>query len=171
MRTETVGGECLERCADHGQWLFINMLNPLAGALLALTLIFAPMLERQAQAAGFITAGFFTVADLPTTATLLQNGKVLTIGGSSAQLYDPATGTVSATGSMAQPLASHSATLLQNGKVLVAGVSNSLGGHEQRRTLRPCHRHLLRHRQHGSGSCRPHRYAAAKREGPRGRRE
>lgn len=64
------------------------------------------------------------------TATLLQNGKVLIAGGSddddldstlaSAELYDPATGTWSVTGSLHHPRLS-TATLLPNGKVLVAG--------------------------------------------------
>src|SRR5256885_3932366 len=66
------------------------------------------------------------------TATLLPNGKVLVAGGqgtgvnllSSAELYDPASGTWSATGSMTTARYLHTATLLPNGKVLVAGGSN-----------------------------------------------
>ena len=62
------------------------------------------------------------------TATLLPNGKVLVAGGSiaaaalsSAELYDPASGTWTATGSLGTARDSHTATLLPNGKVLVAG--------------------------------------------------
>ena len=62
------------------------------------------------------------------TATLLPNGQVLVAGGfnddgvlASAELYDPATGLWTATGSMATPRVDHTATLLPNGKVLVAG--------------------------------------------------
>src|SRR5580765_6219199 len=62
------------------------------------------------------------------TATLLPNGKVLVAGGSgssgnlsSAELYDPLTGTWAFTGSMKTNHAKHTATLLANGKVLVTG--------------------------------------------------
>jgi N-acetylneuraminic acid mutarotase len=70
------------------------------------------------------------------TATLLQNGMVLTAGGASnkedppsslasAELYNPATGTWSGTGSLNIDRFDHTATPLPNGKVLVAGGSNS----------------------------------------------
>src|SRR5205814_793375 len=62
------------------------------------------------------------------TATLLPNGKVLVAGGAtsggvfaSAELYDPASGTWTATGSLNTGRLDHTATLLPNGMVLVAG--------------------------------------------------
>lgn len=74
------------------------------------------------------------------TATLLADGRVLVAGGTpgeendrekdplaSAELYDPKTGTWSATGSMATPRKDHAATLLDNGMVLVAGGVRSEG--------------------------------------------
>ena len=71
------------------------------------------------------------------TATLLPNGKVLVAGGynstsgylSSAELYDPASGTWTATGSLSTARGYHTATLLPNGKVLVAGGYNSTSGY------------------------------------------
>ncbi len=66
------------------------------------------------------------------TATRLPSGQVLVAGGTasdgtafpwqtSAELYDPATGTWSFTGSMSGYRARHTATLLDSGKVLVVG--------------------------------------------------
>src|SRR5581483_2449620 len=73
------------------------------------------------------------------TATLLQTGKVLLAGGAvpspsdptfflqtaSAELYDPATGTFTATGSLNEARLNHSALLLPNGKVLIVGGQHS----------------------------------------------
>ena len=66
----------------------------------------------------------------PVTATLLLDGRVLVTGvsssseeplSSSAELYDPRTGSWTATGSMIEPRYAYTATRLTNGKVLVAG--------------------------------------------------
>jgi len=65
------------------------------------------------------------------TGTLLADGRVLVAGGNgsdtqeiplkTAELYDPASGTFAATGSMAIPRDGHSATALRSGEVLVVG--------------------------------------------------
>jgi N-acetylneuraminic acid mutarotase len=64
------------------------------------------------------------------TATLLQNGQVLVVGGAtevggyataSTELYDPVANTWSSAGSLTSTLVLHTATLLPNGKVLVTG--------------------------------------------------
>jgi N-acetylneuraminic acid mutarotase len=82
-------------------------------------------------------AGHLGIARTGHTATLLANGKVLVAGGdaftertsdhtisfsgSTAELYDPATGAWTPTGSPIVPRLGHAAALLPNGKVLVVG--------------------------------------------------
>ena len=59
------------------------------------------------------------------TATLLVNGKVLLVGSigdtASAELFDPGSGSFSATGALIQARTHHTATLLPNGNVLILG--------------------------------------------------
>jgi len=83
------------------------------------------------------STGAMSTAREYSTATLLANGQVLVTGGynyrysytylATAEVYDPATGTWSATGSMASTRYQHTATLLPNGKVLVTGGYSSSG--------------------------------------------
>ena len=69
------------------------------------------------------------------TATLIDDGRVLLTGGhhedfgrfKSAELYDPATGRFTATGSMAFIRDGHAATLLPNGAVLITGGESVAG--------------------------------------------
>ena len=72
------------------------------------------------------------------TATLLPDGRVLVAGAGidgvrvdvadTAELYDPATGTWTPTGSMTVPRAGQAAVLLTTGEVLVAGGNDSTNG-------------------------------------------
>ena len=69
------------------------------------------------------------------TSTLLAAGNVLIAGGTddmvrvaSAELYDYASGTFTATGKMNQTRAAHTATLMSDGRVLIAG-GGDISGH------------------------------------------
>src|ERR1035438_8874987 len=114
-----------------------NLSNrPLALVLLALSL----SAIQPAEAAVWITNSPMIKARYGHTVTLLPNGKLLAAGGcstnfipslnylSTAELYDPANGTWTVTGSQAAPRVFHTATLLPSGKVLIVGGYGSSGG-------------------------------------------
>lgn len=100
-------------------------------AYLLTSLIQAKMQEPVWRATGGLSS-----ARTRQTATLLENGKVLVVGGltvpnpccqaaSNAELYDPVTGQWSSTGIPSTARYDHVAERLVNGKVLIAGGSSA----------------------------------------------
>ena len=86
--------------------------------------------------ASFQQTGSMVIAREIHTATLLKDGRVLIVGGTRpngldweslpfAEIYDPATGTFSLTGSLNEARWGHTATLLTDGRVLITGGSGN----------------------------------------------
>ncbi len=106
------------------------------------TTLFAPAAE--AASFTFSATGSMGTARLWHSATLLRTGKVLVAGGGvageigTAELYDPATGSWSTTGSLSKPRRNRKLTAIQSGE-----------------------RQLEHDRQYDSCTRRPHRDAPA----------
>jgi hypothetical protein len=86
----------------------------------------------------FSATGSMTTPRYLHTATVLQDGRVLMTGGygpepgmrelQTAELFDPAEGKFTSTGSLSEYLLGQSATLLNDGRVLIAGGTTAPGG-------------------------------------------
>ena len=123
--------------------LSTTMCNPTATTLQdgKVLVAYAATAELYDPSTGaFSVTGSLQVSRLGASATLLGNGKVLFAGGNngsgpivcpgylpdcntltSAELYDPSSGTFTLTGNMEAQRFGHSATALSNGEVLIAG--------------------------------------------------
>jgi hypothetical protein len=112
----------------NGRVLIAGGTDSYSDSPLATTEIYDPVTGH------FVPTGSMATPRAGHTATLLADGRVLITGGlntglingqfgvsSTAELYDPATGSFSATGQMGVMREEHTATLLPNGLVLVAG--------------------------------------------------
>jgi N-acetylneuraminic acid mutarotase len=106
---------------------FHAMRSIRASRLCALLALAGALLGVAAQArcadATWVATGSLHFARAGHAATLLPDGKVLVVGGAgtSAELYDPASGQWTVTGALGVPRSDPTATLLNNGQVLVVG--------------------------------------------------
>lgn len=91
--------------------------------------LYDPVLHTFSPVAGV------SISQAGYTTTLLNNGMVLTIGGTNStgkaiadvQLLDPGPGVLSSSGSLGHARVGHTATLLRDGRVLVTGGTDSNG--------------------------------------------
>jgi Galactose oxidase, central domain len=136
----TATGSMIERRVGHTATLLPDGRVLVAGGSISRSLASADSAELYDPRSGTWTVtGNMIHARVGHTATLLPDGRVLVAGGSSrdtgfrsdlvapAELYDPRSGTWSATASMQGVRRDHTATLLSDGTVLVAGGSDDNG--------------------------------------------
>jgi HYR domain-containing protein/galactose oxidase-like protein/FIMAH domain-containing protein len=111
-----------------------HLVLPMFVALGLLSLLLELVVPIQVAHASdtWTLTGSLNIARLNHTATLLPNSKVLVAGGegggTSAELYDPSTGSWTSTASMSVGVGAHTATLLPNGQVLVAAGGSGVNG-------------------------------------------
>jgi len=135
----TVTGSMIEARGSHTATRLPDGTVLVAGGdgssgLLASAELYDPVSGTWTATAGMIEARFYH------TATRLPDGKVLVAGGvaagigeeippalASAELYDPTTGTWTATDNMVEGRSAHTATLLPDGSVLAAGGHGTAG--------------------------------------------
>jgi hypothetical protein len=123
----------------------LSLVGLAATVVLAAGLVLGIGLRGQPSATGapgtFVATGSLTTdREMSVTSTLLADGRVLIIGGdhgqlangqqppTTAEIYDPRTGTFSRTGSPIGTRWDYTATLLPDGRVLVAGGSTEKNG-------------------------------------------
>ena len=109
---------------------YLLIVLALLVALIAGAIAVGELWRQQAMLSTWTPARPLLEARQSGTATLLEDGRVLVVGGiggssdvplASAELYDPRTGTWAAAGTMTTPREGHTTTMLPDGKVLVTG--------------------------------------------------
>ena len=136
-KTWTLGPKMLQARSDYasitlgtGKILFMGGEN-ISGVSINKAELYNPSSGK------FTATGSMTATREEHTAVLLANGNVLVSGGNkktlttqtplaSAELYNPAAGTWTATGNMSNARAGHTSTVLHNGNVVNAGGSDAV---------------------------------------------
>ncbi|GFO70451.1 hypothetical protein GMLC_40300 [Geomonas limicola] len=115
------------RSSKRKEWWLFAIMRLVALLIVAGCLVPAP----EATAKNFAAQPSVTATRYGNTITLLPSGQVLITGGydntnclNTVDVYDPATGNVTAGRKMNAARMEHTATLLGNGKVLIAGGRN-----------------------------------------------
>ena len=130
-RASTVSDDCIATALQNGKVLITGCeLNPTGEGINAIAQLYDPVADK------FTRTGSMITARSSNTSTLLADGRVLVTGGSgidpntpveagdslaSAELYDPAAGAFTPTGSMTVSRTLHKAVRLRDGKVLIVG--------------------------------------------------
>jgi len=126
-------GHMIEARSGHTASLLSNANPPNHGKVLIVGSVGTSAELYDPVKRTFAATGSMHHARTSPTATLLNSGKVLIVGGDPsttdprAELYNPASGTFSYTGSTTTLRNGHSATLLNDGDVLIAGGTGAAG--------------------------------------------
>ena len=98
-------------------------------SLVVVVAVLSLSLPARAQAPGtFADTGRMSVGRAFHTATLLPDGKVLIVGGGSADIYDPAIASFTPAGKLNIARSSPVTTLLNDGRVLIAAGDENVNG-------------------------------------------
>jgi len=137
VKKPAINGDAAWPRRPRARWILPTLVALMVGMLL-LSIPGRIGLASPSDASGFAPTGSMTMSRAGAQATLLTSGTggVLVVGGydsgtgrvtDSAEFYDPASGTFTATGSMALPRYNFAMAQLKDGRILVAVTSRIVG--------------------------------------------